>query len=83
VTLVGVPVAPTLAGGSQHVSDVQGELDVYSPVARYWPEYAANGKAGVEVRHLLSHTSGVSGWQPPFSYEEIYDWDRSTSLLAA
>ena len=36
----------------------RGELDVYSPVARYWPEFAANGKAGVEVRHLLSHTSG-------------------------
>jgi CubicO group peptidase (beta-lactamase class C family) len=36
----------------------RGELDVYSPVARYWPEFAANGKTGIEVRHLLSHTSG-------------------------
>jgi CubicO group peptidase (beta-lactamase class C family) len=61
----------------------RGALDVYSPVARYWPEFAANGKAGVEVRHLLSHTSGVSGWEPPFSHEDVYDWDRSTSLLAA
>lgn len=61
----------------------RGELDVYSPVARYWPEFAANGKAGIEVRHLLSHTSGVSGWEPPFVPDDIYDWDRSTSLLAA
>jgi CubicO group peptidase (beta-lactamase class C family) len=61
----------------------RGELDVYAPVARYWPEFAANGKAGIEVRHLLSHTSGVSGWEPPFAYEDVYDWDRSTSLLAA
>src|SRR5207344_1053458 len=29
----------------------RGELDVYSPVARYWPEFATNGKAGIEVRH--------------------------------
>jgi CubicO group peptidase (beta-lactamase class C family) len=61
----------------------RGELDVYAPVARYWPEFAANGKAGIEVRHLLSHTSGVSGWEPPFADEDVYDWDRSTSLLAA
>ena len=49
----------------------RGELDVYSPVARYWPEFAANGKAAVEVRHLLSHTSGVSGWEPPFAADDI------------
>ena len=55
----------------------------YSPVARYWPEFAANGKANVEVRHLLSHTSGVSGWEPPFAHEDVYDWERSTSRLAA
>jgi CubicO group peptidase (beta-lactamase class C family) len=61
----------------------RGELDVYSPVAKYRPEFAANGKAGIEVRNLLSHTSGVSGWEPPFAHEDIYDWDRSTSLLAA
>ncbi|MEK8174483.1 serine hydrolase domain-containing protein [Streptomyces sp. M19] len=42
-----------------------GELDVYAPVARYWPEFAANGKDHVEVRHLLSHTSGVSGLDHP------------------
>jgi CubicO group peptidase (beta-lactamase class C family) len=61
----------------------RGELDVYAPVARYWPEFAANGKADIEVRHLLSHTSGISGWERPFKYDEVYDWDRSTSFLAA
>ena len=61
----------------------RGELDVYSAVARYWPDFAANGKADIEVRHLLSHTSGVSGWEPPFAHEDVYDWVRSTSRLAA
>ena len=39
----------------------RGELDLDATVAKYWPEFAANGKAGIKVRHLLSHTSGVSG----------------------
>jgi len=61
----------------------RGELDVFSPVARYWPEFAANGKEAVEVRHLLSHTSGVSGWAQPVQVSDIYDWEKSTSMLAA
>ena len=61
----------------------RGLLDPYAPVARYWPEFAANGKEQVEVRHLLSHTSGVSGWDQPFSVEDMYDWETSTALLAA
>ena len=43
----------------------RGELDVDAPVARYWPEFAAAGKQDVLVRHLLSHTSGVSGLDSP------------------
>src|SRR5687767_8305082 len=36
----------------------RGDLDVFEPVATYWPEFAANGKEAVEVRHIMSHTSG-------------------------
>jgi CubicO group peptidase (beta-lactamase class C family) len=61
----------------------RGELDVHSPVARYWPEFSANGKEAIEVRHLMAHTSGVSGWEAPFSTEEMYDWETSTARLAA
>ena len=61
----------------------RGELDLDATVAKYWPEFAANGKAGIKVRHLLSHTSGVSGWEQPITLEDLYDWDKSTALLAA
>ncbi len=61
----------------------RGELDLDATVAKYWPEFAANGKAGIKVRHLLSHTSGVSGWDQPITLEDLYDWDKSTALLAA
>ncbi|MEV0945006.1 serine hydrolase domain-containing protein [Rhodococcus sp. NPDC049939] len=61
----------------------RGLLDVYAPVARYWPEFAARGKERVEVRHLLSHTSGVPGWDQPVSGEDLYDVAESTKRLAA
>jgi CubicO group peptidase (beta-lactamase class C family) len=61
----------------------RGLLDLDATVATYWPEFAANGKQDVRVRHLLSHTSGVSGWQEPITIEDLYDWDKSTSLRAA
>jgi CubicO group peptidase (beta-lactamase class C family) len=51
-----------------------GGIDLHAPVARYWPEFAAGGKGGVEVRHLLGHTSGLSGWQEPITVETLYDW---------
>jgi CubicO group peptidase (beta-lactamase class C family) len=37
------------------------ELDLDAIVAAYWPGFAARGKAGIKIRQLLSHTSGVSG----------------------
>jgi CubicO group peptidase (beta-lactamase class C family) len=61
----------------------RGELDLDANVAKYWPEFAARGKADIKVRHLLSHTSGVSGWEQSITLEDLYDWDRSTALLAA
>ncbi|MEN3315641.1 MAG: hypothetical protein V7605_1875 [Acidimicrobiaceae bacterium] len=61
----------------------RGELDVHAPVARYWPEFAANGKQDVEVRHLLSHTSGVSGLDQPATVEDLYDTRRAAARMAA
>jgi CubicO group peptidase (beta-lactamase class C family) len=61
----------------------RGELDVYAPVAKYWPEFAANGKEDVEVRHLMSHTSGVSGLDQPCVCADLYDWAASTAKFAA
>ncbi|THD78298.1 MAG: class A beta-lactamase-related serine hydrolase [Phenylobacterium sp.] len=61
----------------------RGELDFDAPVAKYWPEFAANGKAGVKVSHLMSHASGLSGWKEPITKQDLYDWEKATSLLAA
>jgi CubicO group peptidase (beta-lactamase class C family) len=60
----------------------RGLLDPYAPVAKYWPEFAENGKERIEVRHILSHTSGVSGWEVPFTTEDMYDRKAATRQLA-
>ena len=61
----------------------RGQLDVDAPVARYWPEFGASGKQDVLVRHVLSHASGVSGLDQPAVVEDLYDWEKSTSRMAA
>ena len=61
----------------------RGELDFHSPVARYWPEFAAAGKTDIEVRHLLSHSAGLPGWDHLARNEDLADWELATSQLAA
>ena len=61
----------------------RGQLDPDAPVATYWPEFAAAGKEHVLVRHLLNHTSGVSGWAPPVTAHDILDGEAAAARLAA
>ncbi|PGH04551.1 hypothetical protein AJ80_08495 [Polytolypa hystricis UAMH7299] len=60
----------------------RGQLDPFAKVATYWPEFAANGKQDIEVRHLLSHTSGLAGWEAPFTTEDMFNLRTSTDMLA-
>lgn len=60
----------------------RGLVDADAPVQNYWPEFGQNGKQGVLVRHLLSHTAGVPAWDQRLDSTALYDWDKVTSLLA-
>ena len=66
-----------------HMLVDRGALDLDAPVARYWPEFAAHGKAGITTRHLLSHTAGLAAIRTPLPTEALYDWDRMVAALAA
>jgi len=37
----------------------RGQIKLDQPAAAYWPAFAANGKGGITIRHLLTHTSGL------------------------
>lgn len=60
----------------------RGLLDVHAPVAEYWPEFAANGKQGVLVKQVMSHTSGVSAWEQPVQTADLYDQTAAAAKLA-
>lgn len=60
----------------------RGDLDPDAPVARYWPEFAANGKSQLKIRHVMSHTAGLPSWPSGITIEDLYDWHKVTSLLA-
>ncbi|MEU3978739.1 serine hydrolase domain-containing protein [Streptomyces sp. NPDC026672] len=81
-TITGVwSVTKTMTALCALILADRGELDPDAPVARYWPEFAAAGKEGVLVRHLLSHTAGLPDWDGPI--DELYDWQAATARLAA
>ena len=61
----------------------RGLVDVDAPVYRYWPEFEQAGKENVLVRHLLSHTAGLAGWDQRLDVTDLYDWDKATAGLAA
>jgi CubicO group peptidase (beta-lactamase class C family) len=61
----------------------RGELDLYEPIATYWPEFAANGKEQIATRHVLSHTAGLSGWDEPLTMFDLLDHDKLVTLHAA
>jgi len=58
-------------------------IDLDAPVAKYWPEFAQNGKENLPVRYLLSHTAGLPGFSKVFKMKTLYDWDRIVNILAA
>ena len=58
-------------------------LDPDARVARYWPEFAAAGKAEVTVRELLSHQAGVPAIREPLPAGSALDWPLMTRMLAA
>ncbi|MGW0251274.1 serine hydrolase domain-containing protein [Nocardia goodfellowii] len=56
-----------------------------SPVAEYWPEFAAAGKEHITVRHLMSHRAGLHRLRGllPGPAEGFLDDAAVTSALAA
>jgi CubicO group peptidase (beta-lactamase class C family) len=60
----------------------RGLIDYEAPVAEYWPEFGANGKAGLTVREVMRHTAGLSGLRGA-SQEDLLDHVAMEERLAA
>lgn len=66
-----------------HLLAQRGALDLDAPVAEYWPEFAANGKAEIPVRWLLSHQAGVVALDRPVPVADALAWQPMVDALAA
>lgn len=76
---VGKAVVATLA--LQLVDE--GRVDLETPVADVWPEFAAAGKGGATVAHALCHRAGVPAIREPLTNDDLWHWDRMVAALAA
>jgi len=66
-----------------HLLIDKGLIDVEAPVSKYWPEFAQANKEDVLVKHLLSHSAGLPGFDEEIPVEALYDWDRIIKLLSS
>lgn len=66
-----------------HMLAERGALDLDAPVAKYWPEFAAKGKADIPVRWLLSHQAGLVALDQPVPLKDALAWHPMAAALAA
>jgi CubicO group peptidase (beta-lactamase class C family) len=66
-----------------HMLAERGQIDYDAPIARYWPEFARNGKERATVRDALTHRAGVPLLPPNATPEQLRDWDGMCAYLAA
>jgi len=71
-----------LAAMTLAVANARGWLDYDAPVARYWPEFAQNGKAGITARQLLGHEAGLVLLDEKLTLEKLRDLNGMARLLA-
>lgn len=60
----------------------RGLIQPDEPIATYWPEFAANGKEGVLVRHAFSHSAGLPGLDGLPGWDILADYEEITRRLA-
>jgi len=66
-----------------HMLAQEGRLDFDAPVTDYWPEFAAEGKAGIPVRWLFCHRSGLAAVDRPLDLADVIAWEPCADALAA
>ena len=76
-------VTKAVAAVALHLQADRGLIEYDAPVARYWPEYGANGKGGTTVRHVLTHRACVPQMPAGVTPERLCDWDWMVRAIAA
>jgi CubicO group peptidase (beta-lactamase class C family) len=75
-------VTKAVAATALHIQAERGWVDDEAPIADYWPEFAARGKARATVRHALTHRAGVPQMPEGVTPEMMCDWSAMTAAIA-
>jgi CubicO group peptidase (beta-lactamase class C family) len=70
-----------LAASCLHILWQRGKLDWDDPVARYWPEFAQNGKDSVTIRHILTHQGGFPETPTELTWDKWRDWEAVVQAI--
>jgi len=57
----------------------QGKINLHSPIADYWPEFAQGDKAKITVRDVMCHRAGLSAFHQHISDDQIFNWVAMTA----
>lgn len=72
-----------VAATALHILADRGLIEYDAPVAKYWPEFAANGKEKITVRQAVTHQAGLHTMpSDPVEGAKLLDWDTSLAYIA-
>jgi CubicO group peptidase (beta-lactamase class C family) len=72
-----------IAATAVHILVQRGVLAWDDRIARWWPEFAANGKAEITLRQCLNHSAGMAMLHEHGDMADLADWDGMCRRLAA
>lgn len=61
----------------------QGHFSLAEPIAKYWPEFAQQGKSHIPIQWVLDHRSGLPVVEPRLARGNIYDHAAMADGFAA
>ncbi len=71
-----------ISGMATALAHSRGYFDHDEKVARYWPEFAQNGKENITIRQLLSHQAGLCAIDEPMDLNILADPDKVSEAIS-
>lgn len=59
----------------------EGRLQLDTALVEYWPEFAAQGKQQITLRHVLSHQAGLPAVLELLAPEALFDWSQMVDAV--
>src|SRR4030095_1213246 len=66
-----------------HLLAPRDQLAIDAPRARYWPEFAANAKQSITLRHVLTHRAGLPAVDGDLTLDDVFAWHPVCAAIAA